>query len=566
MKTISTQLSFFFQDTTARRNLSLLWRYMAFLAVVIALYTVLFHLIMWHVEGRDFSWITGLYWTLTVMSTLGFGDITFESDIGRLFSIVVLMSGIMLLLIVLPFAFISYFYAPWLEAQMRQRAPRELPEETAGHVVLSRHDAITDDLIPRLQREDIPYVLLEPDASTASHLHGEGRATVIGSLDDRATCAAVRAERARLVLVNGDDMANTNAVLTLREVAPDVPIAAIARDRDAIDILELSGATHVLPLKQWLGEQLANRVHARHTELLPIGKYEDLLLAELPLHNTPLAGRTIRETGLREHTGVSIIAVWERGVLTPARPGRTLTDACVPAVIGTQAQLDALNELIAIYDVNPNPVLVIGGGTVGTAAVRALHGRDVPVHLIERDPVRCERLRPLCEAVFPGDAADYDLLEEAGIKDAPSVLLSTNSDSINIYLTAYCRRLNPELRIVSRITRARNLEAIHRAGADFVLSYASLGVEAVMAIVKNKDLVVMGEGADLISRHVPPALDGKTLAESEIGARTGLNVVALAQDGAVTTHFTAETTLDAGAELVMVGTDDQLHAFVEAFE
>ena len=42
-------------------------------------------------EGQAHSWLTGLYWTLTVMSTLGFGDITFHSDLGRAFSIVVLM-------------------------------------------------------------------------------------------------------------------------------------------------------------------------------------------------------------------------------------------------------------------------------------------------------------------------------------------------------------------------------------------------------------------------------------------------------------------------------------------
>jgi hypothetical protein len=70
---------------------------------------------------RDFTWVTGFYWTMTVMSTLGFGDITFHSDLGRLFSIVVLMSGIVFLLIILPFVFIQFFYAPWLEAQEKAR-------------------------------------------------------------------------------------------------------------------------------------------------------------------------------------------------------------------------------------------------------------------------------------------------------------------------------------------------------------------------------------------------------------------------------------------------------------
>jgi lipoprotein signal peptidase len=70
------------------------------------------------------------------MTTLGFGDITFTSDLGRAFSILVLLSGILLLLILLPFMFIRLFYAPWLEAQVRLKAPRELAENVSGHVII----------------------------------------------------------------------------------------------------------------------------------------------------------------------------------------------------------------------------------------------------------------------------------------------------------------------------------------------------------------------------------------------------------------------------------------------
>jgi voltage-gated potassium channel len=83
---------------------------------------------MVEVEGVEHSWVTGFYWVLTVMSTLGFGDITFQSDVGRLFSIVVLVTGIVMLLIVLPFAFIRFFYAPWLEAQIRIPGPSDRVE------------------------------------------------------------------------------------------------------------------------------------------------------------------------------------------------------------------------------------------------------------------------------------------------------------------------------------------------------------------------------------------------------------------------------------------------------
>ena len=112
MKTLGPQLVYFLTDRETRRNIGALLKLLAFLFGTIAVFSVLFHLIMVYHEGQDHSWLTGFYWTLTVMSTLGFGDITFHTDLGRLFSIVVLLSGIVLLLIVLPFTFIRFFYAP----------------------------------------------------------------------------------------------------------------------------------------------------------------------------------------------------------------------------------------------------------------------------------------------------------------------------------------------------------------------------------------------------------------------------------------------------------------------
>ena len=96
MKFLVSQLSYLMRQPHLRGNLRKLTKLLVLLVVLIAVYSEIFHLIMTRVEGQEYSWVTGVYWTLTVMSTLGFGDITFASDIGRFFSIVVLMSGISL--------------------------------------------------------------------------------------------------------------------------------------------------------------------------------------------------------------------------------------------------------------------------------------------------------------------------------------------------------------------------------------------------------------------------------------------------------------------------------------
>lgn len=429
MKLVSTHLSYLLTQHETRQNLRALAKYVLFLLAVIAVYSLVFHWIMLEVEDRRHSWITGVYWTLTVMSTLGFGDITFQSDLGRLFSVLVLLSGVVLLLIVLPFAFIRFFYAPWLEAQIRLRAPRALPEGTRGHVVVCRDDAIARGLMARLTLLGIPCHVIEPDLARASELHGEGVPVVVGEVDSVATFAAVRVEEALAVVANIGDAINTNVTLTVREAAAKAPVIAFVDEEDSIDLLELAGADHVVPLKRRLGEHLAGRVRAGHSQTHVVGRFGDLLLAEFPVHQTPFARRTIRDIGLRPALGINILGVWERGRLLPASPDLTLTDSSVPVVLATEDQLLELDTLLVIYDVNESPVLVIGGGKVGAATARALRARGVAVHIVERDPEVAARIEGVADGLFVGDAAAREVLHEAGIAEAPSVVLTTHDDA-----------------------------------------------------------------------------------------------------------------------------------------
>ena len=102
-------MSFFLKSPSRRRNLKSLARYFLALMALVVIYSAIFRFLMiW--EGQEQpTWFTGVYWTLTVMSTLGFGDITFQSDLGRAFSTIVLLSGTVFMLVLLPFTFLQFF-------------------------------------------------------------------------------------------------------------------------------------------------------------------------------------------------------------------------------------------------------------------------------------------------------------------------------------------------------------------------------------------------------------------------------------------------------------------------
>lgn len=566
MKFLVSQFTYFLSDRQTRISLGALRAYALFLFAVIAVYSVLFHIIMEVYEQQQHSWLTGLYWTLTVMSTLGFGDITFHTDIGRAFSILVLVSGVLLLLIMLPFAFIRYFYAPWLEAQLRAKAPRRLSDQMEGHVIICHQDSITNGLIRKLKLNGIPYVLLEPDPAVATQLRQEGMSVVAGEVDDPRTYRAVNVERARLLLANGEDSTNTNILLTVRSLNDKLPIIAIADEADSLDIFSLSGATYPLPLKQRLGEHLATRVSAGVGSAHEVGRFKDLRIVEFLVHDTRLAGVSLRETGLREKTGVNVVGVWQDGRLRPMHPEQPLDSTCVPVAVGTEHQVERLNELLG-QDANPDhEVLVIGGGKVGISTAHALQERGIRVRLLERDASLREFLEPYCDELVIGNAADRATLERAGIQQVSAVALTTNDDAQNIHLAVYCRRLRPRLNVVSRVTRERNIEAIYRAGADFVLSYASLGCEFIMAYLLGREPVMVGEGSEFFSVEVPQRLRGKTLAQSGIGAETGLVVIAIEEQERTNTNPAASTLLQDGEKLLMLGTTEQREAFHQRFD
>ncbi len=565
IKTLGSQLAALMEESQMQRNVRALIKYVLFVLLIMLLFTVAFRYIMIYVEGQEHSWLSGFYWTVVTMTTLGFGDIIFHTDLGRTFSIVVLFSGVVLLLVLLPFVFIRYFYAPWLEAQLRLKAPRTLDSQIGDHVIIAGDDPITPGLIEQLRIHSVPYVILEPDPEVASQRETDGQSVLCGELEERETWIRAGAERARLVVANRDDQTNTNIILTVRDVNDQVPIVALASSEDAIDIMELAGADQVLPLRKQLGEQLANRINAGHAQTHVIGTFRDLRIAEFPVMNTPFSGKTIRETRLRELMGLNVVAVWEQASLESAHPERKLTDQSLPVVIGTESQLNELDEALLIYDTNWNPVIVIGGGKVGRSATRTLKRRGVPVHLIERKPELASRWESLPDRMFEGDASSRELLEEAGLANAPAFLLTTNDDSMNIYLAVYCRKLFPKLRIVSRITHERNVDAIRRAGADLVLSYAALGVATLTSIAQGRRMIALGEGVELFEEDLPQSLADRTLAESDIRQRTGMNVVAVEQDGHLNPTPRADERLQKGCRIFLIGTAEQLRSFQETY-
>lgn len=560
MKSFTALFLHYLRNRAGMRNLRVLANFLLALATLVLLFSIVFHYIMaW--EGRDFSWVTGVYWTLTVMTTLGFGDITFESDLGRVFSIVVLLSGTLFMLTLLPFTFIQFFYAPWMEAQAAARAPRELPPATVGHVVLTRYGPVERVLIRKLIQYGYSYVVLVADLNEALRLGDLDLRVMVGDQDDPQTYERIRIRNAALVATTHSDVINTNVAFTVREASPDTPIVATATHVASVDILEMAGCNRVLQLGEMLGKALARRVTGRDARSHVVGKFDGLLIAEAAAANTPLVGRTLRDIRLPDHCSVNVVGVWERGAFHSAGPDTKIQANTVLVLAGTRAQLDEYDSLFCIYRASEDPVVILGGGRVGEAVARTLEAQQIDYRIVEKTPEPALDL----DRLVTGDAAELRVLEAAGIRTTPAVVVTTHDDDLNIYLSIYCRRLRPDVQVISRATEERNVSTLHRAGADFVLSYASMGANAIFNLLRRTRVLLLAEGVDAIKVVVPAALAGKKLRETAIRESTGCSVIGLETADGLIVNPEPDTVLAAGTEMILIGSSEAEEQFLAKF-
>jgi voltage-gated potassium channel len=561
MKSLVAVVTAFLEIRSSRKNLRALARLLFVLFLLVAIYSILFHLIMER-EGETHSWLTGLYWTLTVMTTLGFGDITFTSDLGRMFSVVVLVTGVMFLLVILPFTFIEFFYAPWMRAQASARAPRQLPASTRRHVIFTCYDPVTQALVPMLERYGHPYVILTPNVAEALELYEQGARVAVGELDDPQTYERMRIATAELLVATRSDVLNTNITFTARELNESVPIVASASSDAARDVLELAGASLVHRMEQMMGQALARRVIGKDSAAHVIGRATGLVIAEANAAGTELEGKTILASGIRQRTGVSVIGVWDHGRLATVDPHTFIQRQTLLVLAGSEEQIAAYNALFGSTREEHAHVVIIGGGRVGRITSRVLQEAGFSPAIIEKLP---ERVAEHPEAVI-GDATHMEALKVARAREAATLIITTHDDDVNISLTIFFRRLRPNVQIIARCTMERNVRTLHRAGADLVLSSASMGANTIFNMLRESDHLLLAEGVSLFPTPVPHSMAGRRLADCAVRSETGCTVIAVEADGERVVNPGPDHLLPEGGTLLLIGTLEAEEKFLREFK
>ena len=214
-----------------------------------------------------------------------------------------------------------------------------------------------------------------------------------------------------------------------------------------------------------------------------------------------------------------------------------------------------------------NHVIVCGYGRVGQSAVASLQNSKRLVIVLEKDAEKAEELQAQNMTYLIGDATKDEALQQAGIDRAWGMLVCTGDDSRNLFIVLSARALNANLYIVTRSVDAENDRKMRRAGANRVVSPYRIGGQHMANIVIRPhvtdffDVVTLDGGIELWVEELVvnenSRLVGRTVGEANIRQETGVSIIAMIREDRSSIPK-AHTSLQAGDELIVVGTREQL--------
>ncbi|MGA9643972.1 MAG: potassium channel protein [Terriglobales bacterium] len=287
------------------RNLKVL---AAALAVVIALGTAGFHFI----EG--WPWFDGFYMVITTLTTIGYQEVHPLSHAGRVFNIVIILSGVSLLFLAIGAATQALLEFELQSILGRRRMEREI-DRLVDHYIVCGAGRVGRSAARELARRPAPFVIIESNEAKAQKYAAESWLTLIGDATQEQTLREAQIEHARgLVAATTTDATNLYIVLTARDLNPNLHIIARASEEMAEKHLLKAGADSVVSPYAFAGQRIAQSFLRPHvvsfldTATTHLGI--DLEIGEVPISALSVfAGQTIESSRIRQDRGVIILAI-----------------------------------------------------------------------------------------------------------------------------------------------------------------------------------------------------------------------------------------------------------------
>ncbi|HEY9850332.1 MAG TPA: potassium channel protein [Leptolyngbyaceae cyanobacterium] len=325
--------------------------------VIGAITLVLLFLIatVWYKFVEGWSWLDAFYMTVITLATVGYGETRPLGDRGRLFTIVIIILGIISIGYIVN-RFTEAIIQGYFQEGRRLRQQRRLIESLCEHYIICGFGRTGRQIALEFKAEGIDFVTIDSSLDSVQEAQMLGFVALQGDATLDETLLKVGIERAIcLVAALPSDAENLYTVLSAKTLNPKVRTIARASTEEAVQKLQRGGADAVVSPYITGGKRMA--AAALRPQVMDFvdgiltGTDRSFYMEEFRLDPEvcPVVGQTLSEARLRSQSGALVLAIRRAdGTLIGGPTGETVLlpgDAMI--CMGTAEQLRSLNKILS---------------------------------------------------------------------------------------------------------------------------------------------------------------------------------------------------------------------------
>ena len=337
------------EDNFVRETLKKILKFV-FLIIFLILFASLCFMII-----EKWSFFKSLWFTVVTISTVGYGDVTPQTDIGKIFDILLIVSAISL------FAYSASSIAALLiegniTAYIRYKRLKKMVETLKDHVIICGLGKTGLIVAKELKREGIPFVAIDKDESKLEKAkeHIPGILAILGDATEDSVLNFAGIRKAKFVVVTTQsDADNIFMIASAKTLNPRIKIIARASDEQAALKMKRVGATEVVPQNVIGATRMAAYIiHPTVVNFLDLLQHSGDLTLKLEEVVVPedshFCGRLLKEIKIPSKTGAIVIGIKRKDgefIISPTS-SQMILPGDILIVLGKKDNIEKLKEYV----------------------------------------------------------------------------------------------------------------------------------------------------------------------------------------------------------------------------
>lgn len=304
-----------------------------------------------------YSWVDAFYMTIITITTVGFGEVHPLDDTAKIFTVFLILAGVVILGYALS-VITEYIFSKNNFEELKQKKMQKKIDGFKNHIVICGYGRNGKQAAKKLLAYNKLFVVIEKNKELIDKSQNEPIPFILGNANEDEVLLQAGVDRAsNLILAMPNDADNLFVVLSARQLNSKLKIISRASQETSYSKLKLAGADNVILPDNIGGDHMASLVVIPDLmefvdNLSIIGKYNTNIeeIAVEKLYDTS-ERKTIKDLDLRRKTGCTVIGykdVQGEYIVNPEAEMNLEPNSKV-IVLGRPEQIEKLNS---IYNIN----------------------------------------------------------------------------------------------------------------------------------------------------------------------------------------------------------------------